>query len=76
MGWNLKLSWPSCDESKDGKKNRGLRSKPSYSHGCLAKEWMDLKEFTIAKAIQINLMWTFPCVLLNYSCYPDLSIYK
>ena len=36
MAWNLKLGWPSCDESEDGKENRGLRSKPSYSYGCLA----------------------------------------
>jgi len=29
MAWNLELGWPSCDESKDGKENKGLRSKSS-----------------------------------------------
>ena len=50
MAWNLKLGWPSCDESEDGKENRGLRSKPSYSYGCLAKEWMDKNQWSSEQA--------------------------
>ena len=50
VAWNLKLGWPSCDESKDGKENRGLRSKPSYSYGCLANKWMDLKGIHYCKS--------------------------
>ena len=70
MAWNLKLGWPSCDESEDGKENRGLRSKPSYSYGCLAKEWMDLKGIHYCKSnsdkFNVNIsMCTFELFMLS-----------
>ena len=70
MAWNLKLGWPSCDESKDGKENRGLRSKPSYSYGCLANEWMDLKGIHYCKSnsdkFNMNIsMFTFELFMLS-----------
>ena len=70
VAWNLKLGWPSCDESKDGKENRWLRSKPSYSYGCLANKWMDLKGIHYCKSnsdkFNMNIsMFTFELFMLS-----------